>query len=276
MKAITIIKGNGERETFESKKLNASLLRAGASALIRSRIVTHIEGEISDGMRTSEIYRHAFMLLRKAARPVAARYSMPRAIFDLGPSGFPFETFVGEIFKARGFRVFTDQMLQGKCVSHEVDIVAQKQNECIVAELKFHNSLTLKSDVQVPLYVHSRFKDLFAGRGREKNPFCIDRGMLITNTKFTDQAIAYGSCAGLAMIGWNYPLKGNLHDLINDAKVHPLTSLTLLSKQQKRLLLERKVVLCQTLSEHRSDLADVGLSPQKIDRVLSEADSLCR
>jgi hypothetical protein len=48
-------------------------------------IVRHIKGELKEGMTTSEIYQHAFSLLKKYHAPVAARYSLKQAIIDLGP-----------------------------------------------------------------------------------------------------------------------------------------------------------------------------------------------
>ena len=273
--AITITKEDGHREAFDPSKLRFTLGKAGAPREVQDRIIAHVERELTEGMKTHRIYTHAFQLLRKEARPVAARYSMRRAVLSLGPTGFPFETFVGEIFKARGYRVHTDQMLKGACVEHEVDMVAQKQGECIAAELKFHNALGIKSDVQIALYVEARFEDLKAGP-KNGNRFCIDRGMLVTNTKFTNQAIAYGSCKGLTMIGWNYPREGNLHDLIEETKAHPITALTTLSRQEKLMLLERRVVLSRALAERHDILASIGLKSPKLDSVLEEIEDLSR
>ncbi len=271
---ILITKEDGMREPFDAGKLRFSLERAGAASASSDRIIAHIEGELVDGMSTAEIYRHAFNLLRRDAKPVAARYSMRRAVLDLGPTGFPFETFIGEMFKVRGYQVHTDQIIRGACVDHEVDMVAQKKGDCIAAEIKFHNSLSIKSDVQTPLYIHARFEDLKKGRSRDGNQFCIDRGMLVTNTKFTNQAIAYGSCVGLLMIGWNHPREGSLHDLIEETKVHPITALTTLSHHEKMLLLERRVVISKTLLEDHGVLASIGLTPQKIEDVLIECGAL--
>ncbi|OGG47789.1 hypothetical protein A2671_00935 [Candidatus Kaiserbacteria bacterium RIFCSPHIGHO2_01_FULL_49_13] len=277
-----IVKDDGTRELFNPEKLRSSLKRAGASRAAQEEIISHIHNELTDGMTTGRIYRHAFTLLRKTSRPTAARYSMRRAILDLGPSGFPFETFVGEIFKARGYSVLNDQMIQGACVEHEVDLVAQKpfdsaqgkESECIVAEIKFHNSLSIKSDVQVALYVRARFLDLEQGRKAPNNTFCMDRGMLITNTKFTHQAIRYGSCAGLSMVGWNYPQEGNLHDLIEETKMHPITALTSLTRREKNLLLERRIVLSKSLLEKHDSLTAIGILSSKAEAVLTEASAL--
>ena len=99
---IYIIKSDGVRELFDREKLLRSLRKIGTEKTLADMIVTKVEADLADGHTTKEIYRQAFSLLRKHQRPVALRYSLKRAIADLGPSGFPFEKFVAEIFKARG------------------------------------------------------------------------------------------------------------------------------------------------------------------------------
>src|SRR6266850_1206791 len=101
VETIYIVKANGEKEIFIADKLNESLVRAGASPEARHAIVSHIEGELKDGMSTSQIYKHAYFLLEKEEKPTSYRYSLKRAVMDLGPSGFPFEDFIGEIFREK-------------------------------------------------------------------------------------------------------------------------------------------------------------------------------
>lgn len=272
---IFIVKQNGVREEFQNDKLRGSLLKAGASSLVCEKIVTHIAREIEDGMSTTAIYRHAFELLHKMEEPAVARYSLKRAIADLGPSGFPFEKFVAEIFKAKGFEVLTDQIVDGKCVSHEIDVVAWNENKLIMAEAKFHNELGIKSDLKVALYVKARFDDLkdkeFNYGGMRK----LDEGLLITNTNFTEKAIQYSECAGVRLIGWNYPKIGNLHDMIEDVSAHPITCLTSLSGMEKKNLMEKGVVLCKNVREGDGPLLSAGLKPETIERAKKESMILC-
>ncbi|MEK7117523.1 MAG: ATP cone domain-containing protein, partial [Patescibacteria group bacterium] len=218
--AIEIIKANGEREAFDLQKLRNSLIRARATTSVADRIAEHIEQELKDGMTTRDIYRHAFEILERELKPVALRYSLRKAVMDLGPSGFPFEKFVAEIFKAKGFQTQTDVVMPGRCVSHEVDVVAWNENKLIIVEAKFHNMLGVKSDLKVALYVKARFDDLantVFNYGKERK---IDECWLVTNTKFSEQAITYAECKNMKLVGWNYPQKGNLQDLIEDAGLH--------------------------------------------------------
>ncbi len=270
-KQVLITKEDGTEEYFDPEKLRISLKRAGAPANIVEEIVAHVVGEIVTGDSTQSIYRHAFSLLRKRARPVAARYSMKRAVLGLGPSGYPFEKFLAEIFTALGYRARTGTILRGKCVEHEIDVIAEKSGKRIGVEAKFHNNLGLKSDVKVSLYVKARFDDLRnAAKGEN-----FDEVWLVTNTKFTGQATAYGKCAGLALVSWDYPRRGNLNDLIEEAGVHPVTCLTTLSGKEKLMLLTQGIVLCRDIMRGRGALSSIGLSEVKINQVLTEARSLC-
>ncbi|HEY4524731.1 MAG TPA: ATP cone domain-containing protein [Candidatus Paceibacterota bacterium] len=122
-----IVKADGEREPFDPTKMERSLEHAGASSTMSARILARIMHELRPETTTEEIYRKAFEMLKSdEAMPVAARYSMKRAIFSLGPSGFPFEQFLAEILKAHGWHTRTDVMLMGRCAPHEVDVLAEK------------------------------------------------------------------------------------------------------------------------------------------------------
>src|ERR1700685_1354929 len=98
MEHLQITKADGELEPFDPAKLERSLAHAGASSTMRARILSHVITALHPGIMTEEIYRHAFQMLREhEEKPVAARYSMKRAVFALGPSGFPFERFLAEV-----------------------------------------------------------------------------------------------------------------------------------------------------------------------------------
>jgi hypothetical protein len=217
-KQIIIVKANGKHEAFDEEKLRASLMRAGGSGETVEEVLQHVREKLHDGMSTKDIYSHAFAVLHHMHTPSAERYSVRRALMNLGPSGFIFEDLVADILKEKGFETLTRQTVLGGCVPHEVDVVAWNPAKLIMVEAKFHNELGTKSDLKVALYVKARVDDLkgnmFNYGGQERK---VDEGWLVTNTKFSSTAIHYGVCQNLVMIGWNYPEKGNLQDLINES-----------------------------------------------------------
>lgn len=272
---MTLIKkSDGTTEPFDPLKLHSSLERARAREKDIDYIVQHIEEELAEGMTTAKIYRHAYSLLRKRERPTASRYSMRRAILEFGPTGFPFERFIAEIFRAQGFTANTDVMVQGNCAFHEVDLVGQKGDRCLCVEAKFHNRPGIKSDMKVALYVKARFDDIVGRQVGEVN--CkINEGWLITNTKFTRNAIEYGRCVGLHMLSWNYPEKKNLQNLIEETGVYPITALTTLTRNEKRQLLEHNIALCTVVIDNGQALRDAGIEAKKIEMIIEESRELC-
>lgn len=270
---ILVTKADGEQEAFDHKKLEGSLVRAGASPDEQRRVVAHILGELRQGMTTEEIYAHAFeMLEREEEKPVAARYSTKRAVFELGPSGFPFEQFLSEILRAHGWKTRTGVALTGRCAPHEVDVVAEKDGKRIGIEAKFHNEKGGKTDIKDALYVKARHEDLRAAPDEAAR---IDEGWLVTNTRFTRNAIRYAQCSNLTLLSWDYPRTENLMSMIERARVHPLTCLTTLSLGEKRRLLDSKIVLCKDIAS-RHLLQEYGIKPDRIPQVLDEAQKLCQ
>ena len=272
---IYVIKANGTCELFDLGKLEHSLKRAGASSASVRTILDHINTHLANDITTHEIYKHAFDLLHKEEYPVALRYSLKRAIQELGPSGFPFEDFVAEIFRVKDFTAETGKIVRGFCVEHEIDVVAWNNEKLIMVECKFHNELGIKSDLKVALYVKARFEDLSKVTFRYGKERKLDEGWLVTNTKFTTSAIEYGSCqGGIRMIGWNYPPVGNLHDMIIESKLHPLTCLISLNGREKKALLDQGIVLCKSILEKPDLLFAIGLNDAKSKKVLMEIESL--
>ena len=271
----TIIKSDGTNEIFNPERLTRSLERSGASELIAKQITETITNTVAPGTSSKEIYTRAFALLRREARPVAARYALRRALLELGPSGHPFEDFISHLYRTEGWQVETRKIMKGKCVSHEVDFYAshEAQNEFLAAELKYHNDAGYKTDLKVALYVKSRFDDIFACDESARS--CpIDRGILVTNTKFTSEAIAYAECSGVELLGWGYPVDNSLFVRMSRAKVYPITTLTGLSRAEKFLLIERGVIAVDEIIKNRRLLDSLHLSPERVGELLAEADGL--
>lgn len=272
---VSIVKANGKHESFDPEKLRFSLLHSGATEEATEQVIKDIVPEIKDGMSTHDIYSHAFKLLAQVNTKVARRYSLRRAVMQLGPSGFPFEDFVAEILRAQGLECLTRQVVLGGCVPHEVDVVAYNEKKLIMIEAKFHNELGIKSDLKVVLYIKARFDDLrenvFNYGGQDR---VVTDSWLITNTKFSSTAIHYGICKGMTLVGWNYPEKGNLQDMIEEAGLHPITCLTSITDTDKKTLLTAGVVLCSKIKEKPEVISQLLGSSVNMETVLSEINEL--
>jgi hypothetical protein len=269
-----ITKADGSTEYFKVEKLRRSLRRAGAAPDEVNAIVTQITKQLYDGIKTQEIYRRAFTLLRASHLPIAARYSLRRALFGLGPTGFPFEKFLARLFATEGYTTQTGIILEGKCAPHEIDVAAYKTDHSFVAEAKFHSRPGVKTDLQVAMYSYARLLDLKEIRICSDAICGIKEFWLITNTKFTSTAEHYSECTGITLLSWDYPRHDNLHDRIQRAKIYPITVLQSITASQVATLINRDVIVCKDIINNPSVLRHLHLSERKIEQVLAEAAAI--
>lgn len=266
---VHVTKATGEQEHFSDEKVKYSIHRAGISDELQNQVLAHVKSKLYEGIPTSEIYHHITEFLTTANKPYEkARYSLKQAIMDLGPTGYPFEDFVAEIFKALGYTTQTRVIMQGTCITHEIDVLAEKDGKKSIIEAKFHNSSGTRSDVHVPMYMKSRFEDL-------KVRDSISDVMIVTNTKATLDALNYGACIGMKIISWGLPESESLRDLVEKYNLHPITALTTLSQSQKQQLLEKQVVVCKDLLAKPEMLHELGLPEEKRRAVVDELTFIC-
>lgn len=267
---VTIIKSSGEKVVFSLGKLKASLRRSGANAKDVQQILNIVRDELYQGISTREIYNRAFALLKKKKSVFASKYKLKKAIYELGPTGFPFERFVMEILNHSGFKTEVGALVKGKCVKHEVDVVAFKNGLTRYIECKFHGEEGLNCDVKIPLYINSRYRDIIEANGLSET-----EGWVVTNTRFTKDAQAYGICAGLKLLSWDFPVDNGLKDRIDRLGLYPITVSTLLTQREKNFLLGRDVVLCKQLLHDKFYLDHLGISDTRKSRILNEIKLLC-
>lgn len=263
-------KSDGSQAPFEPEKLGKSLFRSGASESLIKEIVELVMNNTEPITTTKKIYNKAYAALRRSSTKLAGKYRLKNAVLQLGPSGYPFEHFVGHLLAYQGFERKVGTMMQGKCLSHEVDILAKKNQQGLIVECKHHSQPGYKSDVKVVMYVHSRFTDIVNGV-KEKHPLnyqCV----IATNTRFTADAITYANCYQILLISWDYPNRGSLKERIEISGLYPITCLNSLTKNEKQRLLKEEIVLCKELlvQPNRLQLID----QRKHRKILEECQEL--
>jgi hypothetical protein len=271
----TIIKSTGDKVRFDPGKLRHSLERSGAPPGVVDAIVEKVSGEHYEGMTTLEVYNRAFALLKNYRKSCASRYKLKKAIYELGPTGFPFEKFISAILDHSGHHTRTNEVYQGYCVAHEIDVVAENGEGVTLIECKFHSDDGKKCDVKVPLYIHSRFRDIQRWNESGKAPALrLNPAWVVTNTRFTADARKYGECAGLYLLSWNYPSGDSLKRRIDRSGLYPITVSMLLSSREREFLLNRGIVLCRQLLEAPYLLDHIGVKDSRKKRILSEVEQL--
>jgi hypothetical protein len=276
LSTVQVTKYSGETEAFDELKLRNSLKSAGAAPEVIEEIAENIRDQLYDGISTQKIYREAFRQLRSISQKTAGRYKLKEALFELGPSGYPFEKFIGELLNRLGYETQVGVVVEGDCVSHEIDVIANKENDFLLVECKFHNRNQSNCNVKVPLYIHSRFLDVknnwstLPGHKNKQHYGCV-----ITNTRFTKDAETYAKCVGLRLLSWNYPNKKAIKDLIAQMNLHPVTCLSSITKEEKALLLEADIIFCKQICEEPDILKKASINPRNINAIAKEAKAIC-
>ena len=266
---VLVHKADGTTEQFDEHKVITSIRRAGIPKELEDRVLAKVKNNLREGIPTYEIYQMILEALSESEQPYSkARYSLKQAIMLLGPSGYPFEDFISRIFEEEGYVTQTRQTLSGKCVTHEIDVIAEKNSKKLMVEVKFHNNPGARSEIQVALYVKARFDDI-----KERND--INEAWIVTNTKTTIDANTYAQCAGMKVLSWNYPDGDSLREKIERAKLHPITMLTTLSPTYQLKLLQNQILLCKDLKDHLEALDELGISKEDKQRTLDELRFIC-
>lgn len=275
-----IHKASGEKERFSQYKLAASLLRAGFTGGHARSIAQKVSGAIGPRSSSNEIYRRTIKETKQVDPVLGMRYQLKRAIMELGPSGYAFEDYIGQVLAHYGYQAQVGAMAPGRCVIHEVDVLAVKDGRHIMIECKYHNQLGVKSDLHVALYTQARFLDLRAAWEQNKNDrHEIHEGWLVTNTKLTSQGAQYADCVGLRVISWNYPKQNNLQEIIEQKALYPITILSGLSREQKRVLLNNNIVLIHDVlnpGPMRRLFKQLRFSEGQLGNLQAQARALCQ
>ncbi|PIE87824.1 MAG: ATPase [Bacteroidetes bacterium] len=272
---IHVRKNNGDLVTFEPQKLQDALYRTGASDQEIGSVLREVQRQAYDGISTKKIYQIAYKILYRNNHRSAGRYRLKKALQQMGPTGYPFEHFVSRLLEAQGYRVETSKVVQGLCVTHEVDVVGRGKGKILMVECKFHRSESAKNDVKISLYVHSRMQDIKAQLAANNQLQGVSfEPMLVTNTRFTEDAEKYGVCAGLTLISWDFPRGNSLKEMIDRSGFHPITSLKALTQKEKELLMAEGTVLCKEIAKNPEKLTPLHIPHKRAQKILMEAKAM--
>jgi len=270
-----IIKADGKKELYDEQKIKSSFIKAGAPPEIAAKATRTINKKIKDNMSTDEIYNEVLGNLKILEPRVALKYSLKRAIMDMGPEGFVFEKYIARILKEYGYTTEVGQIMNGYCVEHEVDVIAKKEDRICLVECKYHNSPGIKSDIKTALYIHSRFLDIEKGyRVKNNDSHTHFEAWLVTNTKCTSDALKYAGCVGLKVLAWYCPKIRNLQYFIETKKLYPISMLTAITEKQKEKLFDSDIILIKELGSYNVDnLARlISVNQLEASRILNEVN----
>ncbi|MGO1245141.1 MAG: ATP cone domain-containing protein [Sphingobacterium sp.] len=272
---LNVKKYSGELVPFNAKSLQHSLLRSGATQEQVEKVYASIQDQLYDGISTKELYQLAFDSLKSHKDSYAARYSLKKALRELGPEGFHFERWIGKLFASDGYETVTGQTVQGHAVTHEIDVVAAKENNLLAIECKFRNDVDAKISVTTPMYFMSRVKDISNRKitffGREYN---FTDGWLVTNAYLTSDSKDFGKYYNINLLSWDYPADNSIKLRVDNKGLYPVTCLTRLTDKDKATLLENDCILVSDLLEDSKFLDKLQVDKLKTEQILREAREL--
>jgi len=275
---ITVTKKSGEQEPFSEESFRDSMHRADVPREYIDTVTERIKQELYDGIPTTEIYGKAFDILRELDTACAGRYSLKEGLRQLGPTGFPFERLTAKICEHIGFSTERDQILQGECITHEVDVIAYDERICRIVECKFHSDLGYRMSVHVPMYMKSRFDDIHKAGGRWRNMSLTDYSQcwIVNNSKLSEQSIDFAQCYNIHLLAWRYPKDKGLEYYIHKFRLYPITTLTQISQEDAHKLIEQNIVLCKEIQDNQNAIRSLGYSQDEVNTFISECKHICQ
>ncbi|MFH1631717.1 MAG: ATP cone domain-containing protein [bacterium] len=267
---MQIIKSDGSRAEYDGEKLRRSILRTGASKHLVDQVVSRAESQIKEGMTTGEIYSMVRAELSKKNKSISSRYNLRAAILKLGPAGFNFEKYVASILNAYKYNAYIPpDELEGSCVRHEVDVIAEKDGRRFFIEAKFRNSFQDSVNLKDTMATWARFLDLVDGAAVGK---CLhfDEPWIVTNAQFSDRALQFGVCKGIHMIGWNEPDERPFAGMVDYMTLYPVTVLDTLSDSELEAFAEQGLMLCrEVVNIDPAELSSrVGVSESRAQEIV--------
>jgi len=269
---IFVTKFDGSEQPFDKQKIVRTCLRMHASPDQAQAVANKIEKKLYDGMPTKEIMRMIFSYLKEYRPEVKHEIDLRESISLLRPKP-DFEHFIALLLSEYGYEVETNQIVMGKCVEHEIDIIARKDNSTIYIEIKHHFQSHTYTGVGILLEAKATFDDLKEGYLLRKNNYNFSRAMVVCNTKISDHGKRYADCSGIDYLGWKSPEEKGIESMILEKKFYPITFLKTLKRGELERLGNADILTLKQLVEMDVDKIrkKTGMSKSRILLILRAA-----
>ncbi len=269
---IFVTKFDGRKQPFNKEKVVRTCLRMRANLQQANDVANAIEKELFNGISTKEILQKIFKYLQEYKPEIKHQIDLREAIALLRPKP-DFEQFVSLLLKEYGYRTETNQIIAGRCVEHEIDAVARKNNETVLVEVKHHLQPHTYTGVSIFLEVQAELEDLLEGYRWKKNNINFNKALIVCNTKISDHAKQYAICKGIEHIGWRFPEEKGFEKMIEEKRLYPITILKDLDMPTQVKLGDNGIVLVKQLVEMSMGeiLKKTRIDKQKLEKLIKKA-----
>jgi hypothetical protein len=265
---MLVKKADGSLQLFDREKVVRTCLRMGANRQVAYEVAEKVERRLYEGISTAKILQMIFQFMRRHKPIVGNLFDLRKGLSLMLPKP-EFEVFVQVLLAHNGFEVTPNQLLDGRCVEHEVDAIARKNGVTFFVEAKHHASYHTQTGLDESRIARAVLEDVIEGFALGKCDLKIDRAMIVTNTRYSDHALQYGKCRGILQIGWSSPTDHGLRDMIEGNNLLPLSCLRGLNIDGRVRLANFGIVLFeQIIKEDTAGLArKTGLSQEFIKNI---------
>lgn len=272
---VYVIKFDGSRQKFDRSKIERTCLRMHASPEAARRVAEFVESRAYDGISTKKIMQMVFSGIRREKPEYRHVNDLRSAISALRPKP-DFEKFIAQLLRAYGYKIITNAIVNGKCVDHEIDVIAEKGGEVLYVEVKHHYKPHTFTGMGHFLEAQATFEDLVDGYKTRSTGKRFSKALLVSNTKLSEHARRYADCRGIAYIGWNAPKDSGLESMIEEKKLYPITMIKGLSVDEEAALGDASVVTVgQILKYGTGELAKkTGISNSRMKEIKQKCEHI--
>ena len=231
---MLITKADGNKEGFDKKKIIRTCLRAGADRKTAEEIAGYVEKQINNGDTTRKIYKLILAELEKGEDKTAFAYRLREAVSELPP--VTFEHFTKRILELHGYKCTWNRLIKGECITHQVDIVAKKEDKLFLVECKHHTNHHRLCGLGKALQLWARLDDIQNGFKNGKNKYNFTQAWLFNNTKFSNHVKQYANAKNIKLSGWRYKGNDSVECMVHEKKVYPITLLKIDSQLKEKLM----------------------------------------
>ena len=139
MKEISVIKYSGKLQPYDRNKVLNSILHSGVQKTKVLEILKKVEGKLYNNISTKELYQIVFTEIENyGLKQHSKTYRLREALSRLDPVDF--EKFVKAFLEKEGFSCIWNRKIQGFCIDHQIDVIAEKNKEIFFVEVKKHKN----------------------------------------------------------------------------------------------------------------------------------------
>ncbi len=247
---IRVRKADGRLEPYDEAKVLRTALYLGLERADAERIEREISEKVYDGIPTSEILSMIRGLAEEVRPELSRTTDLREAISAMRPKP-DFEEYARIVLREAGYLVEPGRVLEGRCVSHEIDGIAFRGDEVFMVEVKHHFNHHTYTGLGTILELWAALEDLREGYRLGFHPYSFTSAILVCNTKISQHAEQYARCKGIMYMGWRYPRAFALSDIVSSKRIYPVTMLKELPAEKIAKLGDRGIVALSQLTRLR-------------------------